>query len=289
MSPIVRSALLDRRAPQLRRIAGDLPLCHASVRAAFEARQFEIAYQPILRASDLAPVGCEALLRWQHPTRGPQRPTQFVPIMERSRLALEVGDWLLDTAARQILEWQREGLPALRLAVNVAPAQIHAADFAERTQRALDALELPAERLTLEVSQDTLLDQPYLTPSIFAQLTAMGVGIELDDFGGGPSAVSRLKSASLGGFKLDRRYLDALDPDAPTAAREEIRLLARLASDLGLRCTAEAVQTEAEFTALREVGISDVQGFLFCAALPPVAFASYLRACTDDVRARTTI
>lgn len=288
MSLVAWPAKLERPVPQLRRIASDLPLCLASVRAAFEARQLEVAYQPILRASDLAPVACEALLRWHHPTRGTQRPALFVPIVERSRLSLDVGDWVLETAAKQVLEWQRAGLPALRLAVNVAPTQIHSADFALRTQRVLQTADLPADRLTLEISQDVLLDQPHLATATFAQLATMGVGVELDDFGSGPSVVTRLKSVSLGGFKLDRRFLSALGEDS-RAADDELRLLASLARELGLRCTAEGVQTEAEFASLRDIGVSEVQGYLFCAALPPEAFASYLRACTAAVRGRSII
>ena len=285
MNAAARLAYPHGAASPLRRIARDLPLCHASVRAAFEAREFEIAYQPILRAHDLMPVACEALLRWHHPTRGPQRPLQFVPIMERSRLSLDVGDWLLETAGRQVVGWERAGLPALRLAVNVAAPQIHALDFAARTGRVLEALGLPARRLTLEISQDVLLDQPKLATGTFTQLGSMGVGVELDDFGSGPSAVTRLKSAALDGFKLDRRFIAALADDHP-AAQDELRLLASLASDMGLRCTAEGVQTEAEFDALRRIGVTEVQGHLFCGALPPEAFAGYLRACMTP-RAKT--
>jgi len=277
MNPAAWSTLSQGRASELPAAARDLPLSHASVRAAFEARELEIAYQPILRARDLAPVACEALLRWHHPTRGPQRPAQFIPIIERSSLSLDVGDWLLETAARQILEWQRAGLPALRLAVNVASMQIHAADFASRTQRVLETLGLPPDRLILEISQDILLDRPHLARSTFGELLALGVDVEVDDFGGGPSAVTRLARASMAGFKLDRRFLDGLSPDNPGAI-EELRLLAQLARDLDLRCTAEGVQTEAELAALRAIGITEVQGHLFCAALAPEALTDYLSA-----------
>lgn len=288
MSPVARPALFEGRARRLRGIATDLPLCHASVRAAFEAREFDIAYQPILRASDLAPVACEALLRWQHPTRGAQRPSLFVPILERSRLSLDVGDWLLETAAAQVMTWEYSGLPPLRLAVNVASRQIHAPDFADRTHLSLEGAGLPAGRLTLEISQDVLLDQPHLSAATFARLSALGVGIELDDFGGGPSTLLRLKDCALHGFKLDRRFLDALEDGLPGAS-DELRLMATLARELGLRCTAEGVQTETEFETLRDIGIVEAQGHLFCAAMPPDALESYLRASRDAVRVRRTI
>lgn len=277
MSPVVRPASLDGRVPRLRSIAGDLPLCHASVRAAFEAREFEIAYQPILRLPDLQPVACEALLRWNHPRRGVQKPLQFVPIIERSHLSLDVGDWLLAEASRQILQWERMDLGALRLMVNVAPLQVQAPDFVPRLQRAIDDSGLPGQRLTVEITQDLLLDRPDVAAVVAAQLAALGVGLELDDFGGGPSVIGHLKSAGLRGFKLDRRFLDGLGSGHGNDQHADLRLLVQLARDLNLHCVAESVQTDDELDALESLGVTEVQGNLFCAAMPPDALENYLR------------
>jgi diguanylate cyclase len=290
MNPVVRPASLDARAPRLRSIAGDLPLCHASVRAAFEAREFEIAYQPILRLPDLRPVACEALLRWVHPRRGAQRPLQFVSIIERSHLSLDVGDWLLETACRQILEWEHMGLGALRLAVNVAPLQVQAPDFVARLQRTLDDGGVQGSRLTLEITQDLLLDRPEVTAAVAAQLSQLGVGLELDDFGGGPSVIGHLKRAGLNGFKLDRRFLDGLGPGPGHEQDTDLRILVGLARKLELRCIAESVQTEDELRAIASLGIGEVQGNLFCSAVPPDALESYLRGRLggDPARPRAT-
>lgn len=285
MSPVAPPADLEGRRLHLSGIAGHLPLCHASVRAAFEAQEFDIAYQPILRACDLMPVACEALLRWDHPLKGPQRPSDFVPIIERSRLALEVGDWLLATASRQVLAWERAGLPALRLAVNAAALQMQSTDFPSRVQQILEAADFPATRLSIEIDQDVLLDNPGFATSAFARLSSLGVSVELDEFGGGPSTLTRLKAAALGGFKLDRRFLDAL----AAGFDNEVRVLAGLASDMALRCVAESVQTEAEYAALRRLGVDEVQGFLFCPPLAPEAFESFLRVHLRGVRATAPI
>lgn len=290
MSPVARPASPDGRAPRLRHIAADLPLCHASVRAAFEAREFEIAYQPILRLPDLQPVACEALLRWTHPRRGAQRPLQFVPILERSQLSLDVGDWLLAQASRQILQWERMGLGALRLSVNVAPLQIQARDFVPRLQRTIDDVGLPGQRLSIEITQDLLLDRPDVAAAAAAELAALGVSLELDDFGGGPSVIGHLKRAGLHGFKLDRRFLDGLGGDRTHDPHTDLRILVELARTLGLRCVAESVQTDDELRVLESLGIGEVQGFLFCAAMPPDAFESYLRGRhgNDAQRPRAT-
>jgi len=292
MSPVVRSTSLDARTPRLRGIAGDLPLCHASVRAAFEAREFEIAYQPILRLPELQPVGCEALLRWNHPRRGAQRPLQFVPIIERSQLSLDVGDWLLAQASHQVLQWERMDLGALRLSINVAPLQIQAPDFVARLQRAIDDNGLPGQRLTVEIAQDLLFDRPDVAAAAASQLAALGVSLELDDFGGGPSVVGRLKATGLGGFKLDRRFLDGLVAGSQGQRRPhtDLRILIQLAREMGLRCIAESVQTEDELDVLESLGITEVQGNLFCAAMPPDALEHYLRGRhgNDTRRPRTT-
>lgn len=265
-----------RPLPRLRDIASDLPLCRASVRAAFEAEQFEVAYQPILSADTLAPMACEALLRWTHPTRGSQSPRDFVPILERSQLALEVGDWLLGEIAAQMLDWDRQGFPALRVSMNVAATQLFAPDFAARVDRILSATGLAPERLVIEVSQDVLHGRTDAGPAI-AGLAQLGVGVELDDFGGGPSMLGRLDAMALKGFKLDRRFIDGLSADRD-GAREDVRILAGMARERGLRCIAESVQTEAEFEALRAFGVAEVQGHLFCAAVAAPAFERFLHA-----------
>lgn len=290
MTPAVRPVLPAGRVPRLRNIAADLPLCHASVRAAFEAREFEIAYQPILRLPQLQPVACEALLRWTHPRRGAQRPLQFVPIIERSQLSLDVGDWLLAEAGRQILQWERMGLGALRLSINVSPLQIQSPDFVTRLQRTIDDAGLPGSRLTLEITQDLLFDRPDVAARTAAGLAKLDVGIELDDFGGGPSVLGNLKNAGLRGFKLDRRFLDGLGTGQGHDQQTDIRILVEVADKLGLRCVAESVQAEGELRALESLGVREAQGNLFCAAMPPDALEGYLRGLhgNDPQRLRAT-
>lgn len=261
-------------ADRFRAIAGNLPLCQASVRAAFEQGQFRLAYQPILRAGDAALVGCEALLRWTHPLQGEQSPSQFVPILERSRLALEVGDWVVEEAARQVVAWNASGAN-LRLAVNVAPVQVQAPDFPQRITDRLDRAGLAPDRLTLEITQATLLDRPEQSGHQLARLAMTGVDIHLDDFSFGPSSLSNLHALALTGIKLDRRFIGGLDEGG---ARTELRTIVNLARSLGLRTIAECVQSDRELAAVEELGIDEVQGHLFCPAIPPEAFESYLGA-----------
>ena len=272
--------LLEMRSQRLRDIASDLPICHASVRAAFEEGQFSIAYQPILRSSDLWPVACEALLRWNHPQRGEQSPSEFIPILERARVALEIGDWLLHEAGTQLLHWQSMVGKNLRLCVNVAPLQILSPDFPGRVERCLDRCGLKPENLTLELTQAALMDRPEAVVGSLTRLRQLGLSLELDDFGEGPSALAKLHSLGLSGFKLDRRYLDGL---SSSGAQQEIRTLTQLARQLGLQTTAERVETDTERASLIELGLDRMQGFLFSPALSAEAFDHYL-AARDKLR-----
>ena len=272
--------LLEMRSQRLREIASDLPVCHASVRAAFDEGQFSIAYQPILRSSDLWPVACEALLRWTHPQRGEQSPSEFIPILERARVALEIGDWLLHEAGTQLRHWQSMVGKNLGLCVNVAPLQILSPDFPGRIERCLERCGLTPENLTLELTQAALMDRPEAVAGSLTRLRQLGLSLELDDFGEGPSALAKLRSLGLSGFKLDRRYLDGLGSNG---AKQEVRTLTQLARQLGLQTTAERVETDSERASLVELGLDRMQGFLFSPALSAEAFDHYL-AARDQLR-----
>lgn len=276
----VSAALALPRAQRLRNIAADLPLCHASVRAAFEAGQFELAYQPILRLPDLSLAGCEALLRWNHPVRGAQSPAQFIPIIERSRMVSEIGEWVLTQAAMQVRRWQTAGTRLLRLSVNVAPLQVLSPDFPASVRRSLDGSGLAPENLSLDITQDLMMNPSQPAESALAHLAVMGVSVELDDFGGGPSALSQLRSLAIGGFKLDRRFLNGIASTQP-GSRNDVRILVGMARELGLRVIAEGVETEAELRAVSELGIQEAQGYLFCRPLSAAAFENYLCARGD--------
>lgn len=274
------------RVQRLRGVATGLPLCRASMRGAFEAGHFEVAYQPILHSGRARPLACEALLRWNHPERGPQDPRQFVPILERSQWMAEVGDWLLDEAIAQLQDWERQGLPALDLAVNAAPAQVCAPDFGSRVEAVLERRDFDARRLSIEITSDALLDHPDIAAPALGRLTQLGIAVQLDDFSGGPSMFARLDALRLEGFKLDRRFIDGIDAKA-SASRDDVRLLAALARRAGMRCVAEGVETENEFGMLRDLGLTEFQGHLFCAALAPGQFEGYLRAAGTGSRGET--
>lgn len=273
----LRPRIAELRTLRPAPLAADLPLCRASVRAGFEAGQFSLSYQPILRTSDLTIVGCEALLRWNHPVRGPQIPTQFVPIIERSELVHTLGSWVLKEATTQVQQWRQKWSAPLRLTVNVAALQLLSADFCDTTESALAASGLPASALSLDVPVELFTDT-HRAGSTVTRLARLGVGIEVDDFNLGPSALPNLQAQSVTGIKLDRRYLEGVG-----AQGSDVQVIAALAQGLGLRAIAESVETEYELAAVHAAGLAELQGYLFCRALPVPAFENYLRSRTSRI------
>lgn len=273
MNQPLRPRIAALRSPRPALLATELPLCRASVRAAFEAGQFSLSYQPILRTSDLAIVGCEALLRWNHPVRGAQVPDQFVPIIVRSDLVHGLGGWVLKEAATQVQQWRQKWSAPLRLTVNVAALQLLSPDFPDTVESTLSASGLPASALSLDVPVELFSDLRRAGSSGITRLAGLGVGIEIDDFNLGPSALPNLQAQSVTGIKLDRRYLEGVG-----AQGSDVQVIAARAQALGMRAIAEGVETEYELAVVHAAGLAELQGYLFCRALPVPAFENYLRS-----------
>lgn len=269
----LRPRIAELRSLRPAPLAAELPLCRASVRAAFEAGQFSLSYQPILRTADLAIVGCEALLRWQHPLRGPQIPSQFVPIIERSELVHTLGEWVLKEATTQVQRWRQKWSAPLRLTVNVGALQLLSPDFADTVEGSLAASGLPASALSLDVPVELFTDLRGAGSTGISRLAGLGVGIEVDDFNLGPSALPNLQAQSVTGIKLDRRYLEGVG-----AQGSDVQVIASRAQGLGLRAIAESVETEYELAVVHAASLAELQGYLFCRALPVPAFENYLRS-----------
>lgn len=236
----------------------DMDLC---LRRALNAGQFFLLYQPIVEPASRRAVGVEALLRWAAPGRGTVSPVEFIPVLEQTGLIVPVGHWVLHEACRRAAQWRREGTPGIVLSVNVSPRQFAEPDFVQRVRGNLLATGFPAAQLQLEVTEGLLLEPAPATLRRIAELAEMGVRLAVDDFGMGYSSLAYLKRFPLHGLKIDRMFV--LD----TARREQDRAIVRAIVDLGhalgLRVTAEGVETEEQYEALRSMGCDELQGFLF--------------------------
>jgi diguanylate cyclase (GGDEF)-like protein/PAS domain S-box-containing protein len=238
--------------------------------------EFALHYQPLVSTSSGRITGVEALLRWYHPEEGLISPNEFIPQLEELGLMVEVGDWVLTTACTQIVSWQKQGLPRIRMAVNVSAQQFYRGDIAGSVERILRETGLRPEFLELELTESLTLDDSELTIKIMRHLKQIGVSLSLDDFGTGWSSLSYLRKFPLDRIKIDRSFMRDIASDP--AAEAVVRSILNLGSNLGLSCVAEGVETRQQFDYLQKAMCAEMQGFLYSPALPGKECGELLRS-----------
>jgi diguanylate cyclase (GGDEF)-like protein/PAS domain S-box-containing protein len=238
--------------------------------------EFAVHYQPLVSVNEGRITGVEALLRWYHPEEGLISPSEFIPQLEELGLMVEVGEWVLRTACLQNVTWQKEGLPPVRVAVNLSAQQFYRGDITGTVDRALRETGLDPEWLELEITESLTLDESETTVEIMQDLKRIGVSLSLDDFGTGWSSLSYLRKFPLNRIKIDRSFMRdvALEP----AAEAVVRSILRLGSNLGLDCVAEGVETQQQLDYLQREKCSEMQGFLYSAALPGAECGELMRS-----------
>ncbi|MDQ2749657.1 MAG: EAL domain-containing protein [Actinomycetota bacterium] len=227
--------------------------------AALEQEQFRLVYQPIYGLADLTLIGVEALIRWQHPTRGELAPQEFIPALESSGEILEVGRWVLVQACIQMQLWRTAGSD-LSVSVNVSARQLDTDDIIDDVRDALTASGLPATALTLEITETALMRDLDAITGRLNQLKQLGVQIALDDFGTGYSSLAYLQRFPVDTLKIDGAFINAISRSRDSDAI--IRTLVQLGHDLGVRTVAEGVETTHQLDHVRRQGVDEVQGFL---------------------------
>ncbi len=242
----------------------------SDIRAALVQSQFALHYQPVVDRSGMV-TGAEALVRWRHPTRGPISPGQFIPLAESTGLIVPLGQWVLDTACRQIASWSQTATTRhLTLAVNVSAHQFKAPDFVAQVLAALERQNADPARLKLELTESLLADNVEDVVEKMTALRARGVDFSLDDFGTGYSSLSYLKRLPLAHLKIDQSFVRDLLVDANDAAIA--RTIVALGESLGLAVIAEGVETKGQLALLQSMGCETFQGYLFAR---PVAIAEF--------------
>jgi len=222
---------------------------------------FEIHYQPLVDLGSNEVSGCEALLRWRHPERGMVSPVEFIPLAEDTGLINELGDWVMQTACAEAAAWPA----AVRLAVNVSPVQLKSPTLALRIARALAASGLSPDRLEIEITEAVLIHDDETALAILHQLRAIGVRIALDDFGTGFSSLSYLKRFPFDKIKIDRCFVSDIEVDGSAAI---VQAVVNIAAARNMTTTAEGVETEAQREVLRNLGCTQMQGYLFSKPRP---------------------
>jgi EAL domain-containing protein (putative c-di-GMP-specific phosphodiesterase class I) len=233
----------------------------AELRGGIERCEFLLHFQPLVH-SVRGIIGAEALLRWQHPRRGLILPDEFVPLAEETGLILELGEWVLEAACKQLRAWHEvRGLRELYLSINVSARQFRQPDFVERVAQALQRWGTPAKRLKIELTESLLLDDVADTIHKMRALRRLGVGFCIDDFGTGYSSLSYLTRLPLDQIKIDRSFVRNL----PESINDAIvaQTIITMAHSLGLTAIAEGVENPAQREFLELNGCQACQGYLF--------------------------
>lgn len=247
----------------------------ADLRLAVPERQLHLYYQ-VQMDGDLRPLGAEALVRWIHPTRGMVSPLQFIPVAEESRLILDIGGWVLDTACRQLSVWARDELTRnLSIAVNVSAQQFRQADFVESIAATLRTYALEASRLKLELTESVVLSDVKEVVAKMHALKAIGVTLSMDDFGTGYSSMSYLKQLPLDQLKIDQSFVRDMISDPNDAVM--VKTIIDMAHNFRLNVIAEGVETEAQMAMLRQMGCTAYQGYYFGKPVPVEQFEALLK------------
>lgn len=250
-------------------------LLENALHRALERQQFELHYQAQVSLQTGHIVGAEALLRWHHPQLGSISPAEFIPIAENSGLIVAIGEWVLVTAIRDAKRWLDDGIGLKTVSVNLSAVQFRHPHLLEMVSRCLAEGQLPGHRLELELTEGTAVEDPTSALSVMMQLHEQGAHLSMDDFGTGYSSLNQLKRFPLGKLKIDQSFVRDVSEDAND--RAIITAIIHMAQALGIRTTAEGIETEAQRIFLLEQGCDEGQGYLFNRPLPAAAFESLLR------------
>ncbi len=232
--------------------------------SALASEEFFLVYQPTFDLNTMTPTGVEALLRWRRPGRGVVHPEEFIPLLEETKMIVEVGAWVLNEACMQAARWQEEGRP-IGLSVNISALQLDTDELLEHVTEALEASGLEAAALTLEITETTLMRNVQETARRLGELKALGVKIAVDDFGTGYSSLAHLRQFPVDVLKIDRSFVSQL----AEGGEGEILLhtLVQLGKALEIETTAEGIERPQDLSLIREKECDSGQGFLFAQPL----------------------
>jgi diguanylate cyclase (GGDEF)-like protein len=245
-------------APEMHSEAQDRQMLENDLRKAIGRGELQLVYQPVVNTQTEELSGFEALVRWQHGTRGLISPTIFIPLAEESGLIAQIGEWVLRTACHEAAKWPEQ----IRVAVNLSPIQFTDPGLPAVVMSALANSQIQPRQLELEITEGVFLVESESTDDMFAKLKALGVRLALDDFGTGYSSLGYLKKAPFDKIKIDQSFVRGAAKQGSRNAAI-IRAIVTLAESLGMDTTAEGAETHDELTLIRELGCSHIQGYIF--------------------------
>ncbi|HYE84290.1 MAG TPA: EAL domain-containing protein [Clostridia bacterium] len=242
----------------------------SSMHHALDNGEFSIHYQPQIDAGSGEIVGCEALLRWNHPELGMISPIKFIPISEANGLIILIGRWVLYTACMQNKLWQASGFKPIYVSVNLSAVQLIQKDFIDMVSGILEETGLSPEYLELEITESVAVKNHEYITTILEKLKKMGIRLALDDFGTGYSSLNYLKNFAITTLKIDRSFICDINENPKNAAI--VSTILAMGRNLKLNVTAEGVETKEQFEALTDKGCKIIQGYYFSKPLPQNEF-----------------
>ncbi len=265
----------DKRLDERMKLQQELEL---DLRMALERDQLELHYQPILNLETDRICGCEALLRWNHPSRGLIPPAEFIPMAERNGLIARIGEWVMRTACAAAATWPDD----IRVAVNVSPVQLHTDGLLDAVLDALQRTGLAPHRLEIEITEAILMRNNESTLDTLNGLRKIGVRIAMDDFGTGFSSLNYLRRFPFDKIKIDQSFVRSLSEMPASGAI--VRTVAKLATRFRMTTTAEGVETDLQRTIVKASGCTEMQGYLFSRPRTAAAIAQLLHQYSPKKR-----
>lgn len=254
-------------------IAKERAKLEKDLRSALEKNELELHFQPKISTNPQRVVGCEALLRWKHPTQGYIPPDKFIPIAEEAGLIVQIGEWVMDEAARCAAQWCQHGLTDFSMAINLSPSQFKDDTLSDKLRQCIDKSTLTPDHIELEITENVFMNSIQASSDGLVTLKQLGVRLAIDDFGTGYSSLSYLKSFDINTLKIDKSFVNDIHTKADSAAI--VSAVISLAHNLGLTVVAEGVETEEQLAFLEGLNCDIYQGYLFSRPLPADAFFEY--------------
>lgn len=253
-------------SPEMDAKAADRLMLENNLRRALERNELSLHYQPIVSLASGEIMAVEALLRWTHPVMGVVSPARFIPVAEDSSLILPIGEWVLETACRQIREWDKTKLFSGRVVVNLSPRQFRQGDLVKRFTHIIERTGTDPRRLGMEITESVIMENLDSSIRMLQSLKDMGVEFSLDDFGTGYSSLSYLKRFPVDKLKIDQSFVRDVVNDHDDEAL--VKAIIAMAHSLKIRVVAEGVETRQQLDFLREQHCDQYQGYYFSRPLP---------------------
>jgi diguanylate cyclase (GGDEF)-like protein len=257
-------------------------LLENELRQAIERNELVLHFQPQVDLASMEVCGLEALVRWQHPVRGLISPVHFIPIAEESGLIVPLGEWVLRETFRQFKCWQEQGMPQLRISINISALQFHQRNFPEFLRAQLAEHEVDPRLVELELTESLLMQNVDGVLQALEEIKALGVNLAIDDFGTGFSSLSYLRRFPIDRLKIDQSFVR--DIERSPANESIVRAIVALASSLSLATVAEGIETASEKTVLEHMRCIEGQGYLFAKPLPADEVVAWVDSHRESYR-----